>query len=189
MKKYIPNTVSVLRIIGAVALIAVPIFTRYFFAVYAVCAVFDFVDGFLAKTMNLKTVLGDRLDHIASILFIVVMSLRYFSVMDVPDWAVYTLMGLAFIKCASMVFGGVRFKKAPFIGSDWNKAAKVAFYLSPLWYMFAGMTFACVVVIAIMFVACVEELIINLTSKEYNPEVKTIIPFDRLVKKLKKKSK
>ena len=187
MKKKIPNYISALRIIGAVSLIALPVFTLYFFIVYAICAVFDFADGYLAKSLNAKTVLGDRLDHIASLLFIIVLTVRYFSVMDVPVWAVFVIAGIAFVKCASLVFGAVRFKQPPFISSDWNKAAKCAFYLIPLWYWFAGMIFTCVVVIALMTVASVEELIINLTSKEYNPEVKTIIPVNRLLKKLKKK--
>ena len=187
MKQIIPNAVTVLRIAGVIALVALPIALDYYFIVFAACAALDYVDGFLAKKLNAKTVLGFRLDHIASILFIVLLSLKFISSTEVPYWAVFTLAGIAVVKCASLVFGAVRFKKPAFINSDWNKAAKVTFYLIPLWYMFAGMIFACVVVIAVMLVATVEELVINLTSKEYNPDVKTIIPLKKLFKKKRKK--
>ena len=186
MKKKIPNVLTALRFAGAFALAVMPVFTTYFFAVYIACAVLDFLDGFCAKTMDAKTVIGDRLDHIASLVFIAVLCIRLLPLVDVPLWAIYVLTGIAVIKCASLVFGAVRFKKTPFINSDWNKTAKVAFYLIPVWYMIAGWAFACAVVLFFMLVATVEELVINLTSKKYNPETKTIIPLKKLIKKRKK---
>ena len=185
MKKMIPNAITVLRIVGAAALMVLPLFTRGFFIVYVLCAAFDFLDGFFAKILDAKTELGNRLDHIASLLFIAALSIRLVSSINVPDWAIYVLMGIAFIKCASIVFGAVRFKKAPFINSDWNKAAKFTFYFIPVWYMFAGMIFTCVVVLFVLLVAAVEELVINLTSKKYDPDIKTIIPLKKFVKKSK----
>jgi CDP-diacylglycerol--glycerol-3-phosphate 3-phosphatidyltransferase len=187
MKKQIPNTLSVIRIAGAVSLMFLPIFTAPFFAVYAVCAVLDFADGFFAKTLDAKSFTGDRLDHIASLLFIIILTARYFSIMEIPYWAVLVFSGIAVIKIASLVFGAVRYKKATFVGTDWNKWAKVSFYLIPLWYLFAGMVFTCVVVIATFVIAVTEEFIINITSKEYNPETKTIIPYKKILKLIKKK--
>lgn len=189
MKKQIPNTVSALRIIGAAALAFLPVFTMPFFVVYGVCVLFDFADGFLAKRLDAKTQLGCRLDHIASILFIVILTVRYISVTEVPMWAVYTVTGIALIKCASLVFGAVRFRKPPFINTDWNKWAKCAFYLAPFWYLFAGMTFTCAVVLFTMLVASAEEFLINIKSKSFDPEVKTIIDIKKYLKKFKNKRK
>ncbi len=189
MKKQFPNILTVLRIIGAAALAVMPVFTVPFFAVYGVCILSDFGDGFLAKKLNAKTELGRNLDHIASILFIAFLSVRYGSVMQVPEWALYILTGIAFLKCTSIVFGTVRNKKLSFINTDWNKWAKCAFYLAPLWYLFAGMAFACAVILFMLLVSTVEELIINLTAKEFNPDKKTIINIKGVLKKFKKKSK
>ena len=189
MKKNIPNILSVLRIIGAVALAVMTVFTKPFFIVYGLCVLFDFADGFIAKSFDAKTQLGYKLDHIASILFIVLLSIRYISVINVPDWAVYTALGIALIKCASIVFGAVRFKKAPFINTDWNKWAKCAFCLAPVWYLFAGVIFACAVVLFMLLLASAEELIINLTAKTFEPDTRTIIHPEKVLGKFKKKRK
>ena len=186
MKKLIPNIISYLRIAGAVAMLLLPAMSVPFFTVYAVLAAFDFADGFLAKQLNAKTSKGHTLDHIASLLFIVIVSLRYFNSLEVPDWAFFTATAILFVKCASLVFGAVRFKKAAFIGTSWNKYAKLSFYLAPFWYMFAGLIFTCVVVLAPLAVACVEELVINLTSKSFAPETRTIINIKKYLKKRKK---
>ena len=189
MKKQIPNALSVLRIAGAIALFIMPVFTVPFFIVYGVCVLFDFADGFLADKFNAKSQLGNVLDHTASILFVVLMTMKYMSAVDIPAWAVYTAMGIILIKCASIVFGAVRFRKAPFINTDWNKWAKLSFYLAPLWYLFAGMVFACVVILFMMLVATVEEFIINLTSKTYNPDTKTLFNFKKRLEKKKNEEK
>lgn len=189
MKKNIPSFLTALRVAGAVAVAALPIFTVAFFVVYTLIVLLDIADGFLAKKLDAKSESGRNLDHIASLLFIVVLSFRYGTAMQVPVWALYILTGIAFLKCISIVFGTVRNKKLSFLSTDWNKWAKCAFYLAPAWYLFAGMTFACAVTLFMFLVSTVEELIINLTSKEFNPETKTIINVKKIKNKFKKKSK
>ncbi|MBE6835966.1 MAG: hypothetical protein E7515_06930 [Ruminococcaceae bacterium] len=189
MKKSIPNIISAVRIALAVAIAVLPIFSVSFFAVYAVFIVLDFAGMYLKNSFNAKSDLGNNLDHIASLIFIAVLMIRYFSAIEIPVWAFYIATGIAVIKCASLVFGAVRYKKAPFINTDWNKAAKWDFYLAPLWFWFAGVIFASVVVLAVMLIATVEEFIINVSSKQFDPDVKTIIPFKKLAEKFKKKKK
>lgn len=189
MKKQIPDFLSILRIAGAVALFVMPVFTLPFFIVYGVCVLFDFADGFLAKKLDVKTEIGNILDHVASILFVVLITMKYTATVEIPVWAVFVAAGIVIIKCASIVFGAVRFRKAPFINTDWNKWAKIAFYLAPLWYIFAGIIFACVVVLFMLTVATVEELIIILTSKSFDPDVRTIIHLKKYLKKIKNKRK
>ena len=189
MKKYIPDAVTALRFVGSAAIMIIPALTVPFFTVYAVCVLFDYLDGFLARKLDAKSCLGERLDHIASIVFIVVLIMRFLSVVKIPAWSLIILMGIAILKCASLVFGAVRYKKAAFINSDWNKWAKAVIYLSPFWYWFAGPIFTSVIVIVVLLTATVEELVINVTSKEYNPDVKTIIHIDRVFKSIKKKFK
>ena len=189
MKKQIPNFLSILRIAGAVALFVMPAFTLPFFIVYGVCILFDFADGFLAKKLDAKTEIGNILDHIASILFVVLMIMKYMATVDISAWAVYIAAGIVIIKCASIVFGAVRFRKAPFINTDWNSWAKITFYLAPLWYVFAGMIFTCVVVLFMLSIATVEELIIILTSKSFDPDIKTIIHLKKYLKRINNKRK
>ena len=186
MKKLIPNILSYLRIAGAVALMVLPALSVPFFTVYAVLAVLDFADGFFAKQFKAQTPTGHILDHAASLLFVITVSLRYFNTLEVPDWAFFTATAILIVKCASLVFGAVRYKKAAFIGTDLNKYAKISFYLAPFWYIFAGMIFTCIVVLLPLFVACVEELVINLTSKSLQTDTKTIINIKKYFKKRKK---
>ena len=184
MKKRIPNYITVLRFIGTAALLFLEPLTVEFNTVFAVCGLFDFADGFLARRLDAKTETGDRLDHIASLVFILISSIRFLSVVPITAWIFFWIAGVTLVKVASLTVGAVKYRKAAFINSRWNKIAKVCFYLFPVWLWLAGIYFAFSVVLAACTVAAAEELAINFTSKEYKEDTLT---FFKKKKKRKKK--
>lgn len=182
MKVRIPNCLTVLRFFATAALLFLTPFSIPFYCVYAACGVLDYLDGFAARALKAESDIGYKLDHIASIAFVIVSTVSFFKEVPALKWVLFWACGIILVKLISLVFGAVRFRTAPFINTNLNKVAKAAFFLFPLWLWFAGMYFAYITVLVFLSLACVEELIINLSSKEFDRNRAYLF-------KLKKKSK
>ena len=180
MKERIPNYLTALRFVVTAALLFLEPFTIPFYCVYAVCGALDYLDGSVARAIKAESELGYKLDHIASVFFIIVSTVCFLKQLALTDWLFIWICAVALIKLASIVFGGVRFRIAAFINTTLNKVAKAVFFLFPLWLWFAGELFAFVITLAFLTLACVEEFIINISSKKFEKNKTSII-------KLKKK--
>jgi len=185
MKKKIPNLLTVIRIVLSAVIIAVEPFSIVFFSVYGAFIFLDYADGLTARKLKAESYFGDRLDHAASIIFIMFLSFRYFRLLPISKWCMFWAMGVLIVKCASLVIGAVRYKTAAFINTDWNKIAKGIFYVAPLSNAVGGEDFAAAATLAAFTVASVEELFINFTSKEFDKDIRTALKFKK--KKNKKK--
>ena len=176
LKRFIENAGWPRVIIGLflLSLFILAPFSNEFYVILGVCAVFDFADGFLAKRMNAETYFGDRLDHITSILTVIAVTSAAFSVLYIPHFVFFWMIGVFLVKIFSLIIGAVKYKKAAFVNTRLNKIAKTVFYLFPLLMFFAGIVFAYVTVLAVATVACAEELFINFTSREYDRNIVTV---------------
>ena len=75
-KSIIPNMLSILRMLGTLALVFVQPVTLPFFVIYTLCGVSDVLDGWIARATDSTSELGSRLDSAADLMFYVVMMLR-----------------------------------------------------------------------------------------------------------------
>ncbi len=67
--KYLPNSITVLRIIGSVALLFAKPLSLIFFIIYLIAGISDILDGFISRKFNLTSKLGAKLDSIADLIF------------------------------------------------------------------------------------------------------------------------
>lgn len=68
--KHLPNILSSLRMVGAVALLLYNGASSPFWVLYTVCGISDIADGWLARRLKCVTKTGALLDSLADICFV-----------------------------------------------------------------------------------------------------------------------
>ena len=67
--KYLPNILSSLRMLGALALLQSNVSSSQFWVLYTVCGISDIADGWLARKLKCVTRTGALLDSLADFCF------------------------------------------------------------------------------------------------------------------------
>ena len=84
--KHLPNILSSLRIVGAVALLLCDVVGTTFWALYALCGISDIADGGLARKLKCVTKSGALLDSVADICFVACCAWKLLSILELPQW-------------------------------------------------------------------------------------------------------
>ena len=84
--KHLPNILSSLRIVGAVALLLSNVSSILFGVLYIVCGISDIADGWLARKLKCVTSTGALLDSLADICFVACCALKLQPILKLPQW-------------------------------------------------------------------------------------------------------
>ena len=84
--KHLPNILSSLRIVGAVALLLCDVVGTTFVTIYALCGISDIADGWLARKLKCVTRTGALLDSLADICFIACCAWKLLPILELPQW-------------------------------------------------------------------------------------------------------
>ena len=186
MKKYIPNMLSISRILFASSLF---FFTGgdmrnkiVFTVIYCLISVTDMLDGFLARRLHAQSKWGAKLDGLGDLAMFIVgfICLMFLMRLDFGDrraWALGTLgVGIA-LKAFSFVLTRVRFKEWNMMHTHLNKFLGAALYLAvPIFLWMGEINFW--VVLAFVLVAALsvaEDTYILCTSSSYNANHRGIV--------------
>lgn len=173
----IPNLITALRIVGTICLLFIEPFSISFYVVYTLCGLSDVLDGLIARLTKKTTEFGAKLDSVADIMFYTVMLVKVFPVLwELLPKGIWYLVGIILlIRCTSYITAAVKYKRFSAQHTYMNKLTGVSVFSVPYFLTHAGDVIACFVVCIIAGFASLEELLIHLSSKEYNPKRKTII--------------
>lgn len=172
--KILPNCITFLRILGTVGLLFTKPFSALFFSVYLICGLSDVLDGYLARKTNAASRFGQVLDSISDLLFIAVVLLMMLSAVPVPTWAIKWIVLIAATRLLSIVIGLIRYRRLAFLHTYANKAAGFALFFFPFLYRGLEGIAALFIVCFLGSISAIEEMLINLTSKELNRDIKSI---------------
>jgi len=84
--KHLPNILSSLRIVGAVALLLSDVSSILFGVLYALCGFSDIADGWLARKLKCVTRTGALLDSVADICFVACCAWKLLPILELPQW-------------------------------------------------------------------------------------------------------
>ncbi|WP_182534325.1 CDP-alcohol phosphatidyltransferase family protein [Fontibacillus panacisegetis] len=173
--KNLPNGISLLRIFLSVLLLFLEPFSNTFWIVYFVCGFSDMIDGYLARKYNLQSQLGEKLDSIADTAFIVVMAVVLVPELSIPMGICIWIVMIAMIRVASLLVGYYKFYEYVSLHTYANKATGLLLFGAPFFidktniYLLGG------IICTIASLSAIEELVIQITSKEMSRNVKGII--------------
>ena len=76
LKKNIANIITLLRIIGTIALLPIKTLSKEYFILHGVVGATDALDGFVARKLKITSAFGSKLDSLSDLLFYSVMLIK-----------------------------------------------------------------------------------------------------------------
>lgn len=170
-KSAIPNIITSIRIIGAVALLFLPAFKTVFYIVFTLCGLTDALDGYLARRLSAESELGSKLDSIADLLFYGVMVVKLLPVMiQKLPLTVWLMIGAVFaLRLVIYIFAAVKFHKFASLHTYLTKMSSALVFLAPYFAPTGYFVIYCGVWSVLGMLAAAEEFAIHITSNQYIP--------------------
>lgn len=155
--KYVPNILSVSRILVSVALIFVPVFSPAFCVLYVLAGISDMLDGFIARRYNACTKLGSIIDSIADFVFVAVCLYKILPALTFPLWLYLCVALIAAIKLSTFVLGFILYHKPCMLHTIPNKIAGFVLFVLPLFLVFFDIKYCAIPAVAVAFAASIHE--------------------------------
>lgn len=168
MARYVPNMLSMLRIILSVLLIPIMPVRIGFVVVYITIGITDVLDGLIARKLGCESDFGAKLDSIADFIFysiFVFMFLKQnFSILEVTHLG--AIIVIISIRLINMLLTKLKYKKVVFIHTLANKTSGIIIYLMPMVFLFIQDGIVVWIILIIVFIAAIEELLITIKYTE-----------------------
>ncbi len=142
--KHLPNILSSLRIVGAVALLLCDDAGTTFMTLYALCGISDIADGWLARKLKCVTRSGALLDSLADICFVACCAWKLLPILELPKWLWLWAGVIVAIKVVNQISALVMYGRCCFPHTLANKWAGFLLFIA------VPMTFWSVVPITIV---------------------------------------
>ena len=142
--KHLPNILSLLRMVGAVALLLSDVSGVLFGVLYIVCGISDIADGWLARKLKCVTRTGALLDSLADICFVACCAWKFLPILELPQWLWLWAGVIVAIKVVNQISALVMYGRFQFPHTTANKATGFLLFIA------VPMTFYTVIPIAIV---------------------------------------
>ena len=170
MIRAVPNILSATRLLLSFSLYFLEPLSAAYLLSYAVCFATDPLDGFIARRYDACTRYGHLLDSLGDVSLAVAVLVMLVPFLHWDPWEVVLIATIVAVRIAAFIIGSVRFGRPAFIHSYLNKVAGVAFFLSPFLIVLIGLSATVAIAGIVCVSASLEYLIINISSREYDPD-------------------
>ena len=144
------NMITGIRIICALFLIFCPTFSNWFFMFYVLGGLSDVFDGAVARYLGQETKFGAKLDTLADIVFTTILIIKMILAVHIPLWLFIWIVGIAVIKCFSLIYGFVVYKRFVPEHTIMNKICGVLLFVIPFFIK----AFSCQTVMIMIVITC-----------------------------------
>lgn len=169
-RKAIPNLVTAMRFVLTAALLFLMVPGAAFAVLYFTAGLTDVLDGWLARHLHAQSILGARLDSAADLFFAVVVLLRLWPVVA-PGMAVLLWVGgIALLRLGAAAAAKYRFGRFGFLHTIGNKLTGLLLFCYPFSLFLARSQATLYVLCAVATLSAGEELLIELTAKQWNTD-------------------
>jgi len=163
--KYLPNAITIFRMILAISLIFIPPLTPTSMIVFLIAGTSDMIDGALARRIkDAHSELGAELDSIADMLMVIVTVFFIMPAMNLWPWLFPGILAALVFKLMSAVPGIIKHRKVFFLHTISNKIlAMILFIGAILYFIFGGHTAVngyIVFLLVAVFAITLEEMVI-----------------------------
>ena len=166
--KNIPNYITVMRMVGTVALLFTKPLSALFYIVYAITGITDVLDGFIARKFKLTSEIGAKLDSVADLIFYAVMFVMImpylWEILPIAMWCCVALVLL--FRLSAYVTAAIRFKRFAATHSLLNKVTGALVFIIPFIILLPFFVPVCWVICIISCIGSLSELIKYLTFKK-----------------------
>ena len=170
----IPNCLSITRIVLALCLIAIKPLSIAFYILYVFCGISDMLDGFIARKTGVSSSIGAKLDSIADLIMVGILFFKLYPIIRLPGQIIIWVLLIFAIRVISMVLVFLKYKSFAILHTYLNKFTGLLLFLIPIFLINYSSDLWMYVICGIANLSAVEELVIHLTSKELQPDRKSI---------------
>ena len=128
--KHLPNIISAFRIAGSVGLLSCNVGGYPFWILYLLCGISDMLDGRLARKLQVESRVGEVLDSVADMVFVVCCAARLLQVVEIPVWLWIWAAAILFIKIVNQVSALVVYGRFCFPHTLPNKLTGLLLFLA-----------------------------------------------------------
>ena len=177
----LPNFITALRIVGTLFLLFTNPFSVVFYVIYTFCGITDVLDGWIARKTKSTSEFGAKLDSIADLLFYFVMGIKIFPVLwEKLPTDVWCMVGvILLLRAASYLVAAVKYRRFASLHTYMNKLTGLVIFTIPYFIRESFAVTLCKVIAGIAGIGSIEELIMHISSKDYQPGIKTILNIRR----------
>ena len=130
--KNIANYVSISRMVMSILLLLTKTLTLPFIIIYFYCGVSDMVDGYIARKSKNTSKIGERLDSIADIIFVIVSIIKIVPFLNLPNGIILWVIIIVLIKICNVICAYIYYKKLIFPHTIANKITGLILFIAPL---------------------------------------------------------
>jgi len=190
--KYIPNALTIARIIVAAILLAgaltgiMPALTPVFMGFYIFGGLTDLFDGPLARRYGTASQMGANLDGLADYIFIAASLITILPAFDVNIVTIGIVIGFVSLKVLGMIVGYIHYRQLMMMHTRLSKAAAFAAWLLPIIYVivniFAPLDVNTVFIFlgVYCYIYLIEEIAINIIMPYPKRDMKSVFEALRL---------
>ncbi|AKG35519.1 CDP-alcohol phosphatidyltransferase family protein [Paenibacillus durus] len=164
--KAVPNYISSSRIIFSLILIFVAPLSTAFYAIYSICGFTDIMDGFIARSTGTTSRLGEKLDSIADLIMTGVLIVVLYPIVNPATETVIWIISIGIIRLVSMIAAFKKYKTFAILHTYGNKFTGLALFIFPFMLPYFHPTVLMDIICVAASLSALEELIIQLTSRE-----------------------
>ena len=170
----LPNMLSFMRLVLSLSFLMIRPFSINFYIIFMICVLTDILDGYIARKTNNMTTLGEKLDSLADFLLVIILIYRIFPLIDIPFWLILWIFIIAGTRIVSMLVVYLKFKTFGMLHTYLNKftgfSLLLGIFLLPVIHINILGSILCI----FGTISAIEELIIHLSSKVYESDLKSI---------------
>ena len=132
LRKQAANLLTACRIFGSLGLLALPVFSPGFWALYLFCGLTDMADGPVARRTGSASAFGARLDTAADAVFLAAALGKLLPALTVPGWLWAWLELIAAIKIGNLLWALRHGKGLMTAHTALNRLTGLVLFLLPL---------------------------------------------------------
>lgn len=175
-KLTVANGITTLRLIGSVFLCFFKPRTPLFLIIYTITGLTDFFDGLIARKTGSASRFGAILDSVADLVFYSVTLIKLAPVLwqALPMALRYLIPFVIIVKLTAYAVALIKYHRFTSLHTVMNKLTGFAVFLLPYTVFLSFFITYCWIIVVVALLSAVEELLINLSSKECCVDVKSI---------------
>lgn len=149
-------------------------FSSFFYFIYILCGVSDVLNGYIARKTNSISKTGQVLDSISDMIFVFVLLIMIIPIIKIPFFILLWISIIFILRIISLILGFIKFKSFSSLHTYLNKFTGLILFFFPFLYKTIGLLTSSFIICAIATISSLEELIINLYSKNLNRDIKSL---------------
>lgn len=172
--KSIANKISIGRIILVLTLLLTKPFSIAFYVIYLICGISDVFDGYLARKTDTTTRLGEKLDSVADLMMVVILTIVIYPNLKLSFQIIAWIVIIGTIRAISIIVVFFKYKTFQILHTYANKISGFLLFLFPMSFALGQSDLLMYIICLVASISSLEELLIHLLAKELRSNKKSL---------------